>query len=89
MKKPFEETIEFFKKASRINKRAAVDSQGTPPPAISTIATIVGVMFLIELFYFPPWLEYWMLLPVIIVWGLVQSYKYSYGKADVDQDAGE
>lgn len=83
MKKPFEEMIQHLKKLGLVN------GQATNPPAVGLVVSCVLALFFIEIFLMPDWFESWMLLPVIVAWGLVQSYKYSYGKGKADLDAGE
>lgn len=77
MKKPFEETIQHLKALGLVNSR------------VGFIVTGVVLLTAIEIFLLPDWFESWMFLPVIVAWGLTQSYKYSYGKGKADQDAGE
>lgn len=73
IKKPFEETIEHLKKLGLFNSRVGFIFAG---------AVLLAA---IEIFLFPPWLEFWMFLPVILAWGIVYSYKNS----KVNREAGE
>lgn len=75
IKKPFEETIEHLKILSKIESQRVV--KGAQPPSVKLIIMIVVAMFFIEIFLMPDWFESWMLLPVILVWGFVYSYKNS------------
>lgn len=77
IRKPFEETIKHLKKLGLVNKE------------VGAIVAVVLALFFIEILLMPDWFESWMLIPIIVLWGLVQSYKYSYGKGKADQEASK